>query len=425
MTLGVSVQEIVDKSSNPLLAAHPSWQRVPLGRVARVINGFAFKSAEFNTARAGMPLLRIRDIGHTDTEVYYDGSHDESYVVHRGDLIIGMDGDFNCALWAGRDALLNQRVCKVQVTTGDYDQKFLFYVLPGYLKAINDHTSSVTVKHLSSRTVAEVPLPFPSRAEQERIVSRIDELFSELDAGVAALERVRAGLKRYKASVLSAAVGGQLFKTNRELTIGELPDDWRCLRLGELGTVSGGLTKNPKRKTLPKKMPYLRVANVYANELRLQDVEQIGVRDSEIHRVALATGDLLVVEGNGSLDQIGRVAIWSGEITPCLHQNHIIKVRFDESEVAKFALVYLISVGGRSQIAQVASTTSGLYTLNLSKVSSLTIPLPPPDERRRIVTEVDRRLSLAQQMESAVGAGLLRAARLRRAVLKAAFEGRL
>jgi type I restriction enzyme, S subunit len=128
-----------------------------------------------------------------------------------------MDGDFNCALWRGRPALLNQRVCKVTPDESTYLKRFLAYVLPGYLAAINAYTHSVTVKHLSSRTIADIPLPHPPLAEQRRIVEEIEKQFTRLEAGVAALKRVQAGLKRYRASVLKAACEGKLVPTEVEL----------------------------------------------------------------------------------------------------------------------------------------------------------------------------------------------------------------
>ena len=88
-----------------------------------------------------------------------------------------------------------------------------------------------------------------------------------------------------------------------------LPKGWRWARLEQLGMTFGGLTKNPKRAKLPKQLPYLRVANVYANELRLQEIEHIGVEDSELEKLLVRAGDLLIVEGNGSKTQIGRLAM--------------------------------------------------------------------------------------------------------------------
>ena len=121
--------------------------------------------------------------------------------------------------------------------------------------------------------------------------------------------------------------------------------------------VTGGLTKNSQREKFPIKMPYLRVANVYYNRLDLSEIKEIGVQESEIKDKLLKKDDLLFVEGNGSKEQIGRVAIWNGSIENCLHQNHIIKGRPLGTMLSKFALYYLISDFGRDQILKVAYST--------------------------------------------------------------------
>ena len=207
--------EIVKRNHNGLLSKHGSWGRVALGHVAEILNGFAFKSKHFNASK-GKPLVRIRDVIEGQSETYYNGDFDPGYLVGRGDLLVGMDGDFHCACWHGPEALLNQRVCRMTPDERVYDKGFLTYVLPGYLSAINDHTSSVTVKHLSSRTAAKIPLPLPSVDEQRRIVEKIEELLTDLDAGVAALMRARRHLRRYRASVLKAAVEGRLTERWRQ-----------------------------------------------------------------------------------------------------------------------------------------------------------------------------------------------------------------
>ena len=174
MALGYSPKEIVESGEFPLLAKHPSWERVDLQEIAIVQNGYAFPSTNF-TKGIGLPLIRIRDIDKRDTEDYFQGDYPSDYVVNNGDILIGMDGDFNIARWKGKQALLNQRVCRIIPTTNLYDEKFLVFVLPSFLKAINEKTSSVTVKHLSSRTICDIPLPLPPLPEQHRIVAKIEE----------------------------------------------------------------------------------------------------------------------------------------------------------------------------------------------------------------------------------------------------------
>jgi type I restriction enzyme, S subunit len=165
----------------------------------------------------------------------------------------------------------------------------------------------------------------------------------------------------------------------------QLPGTWAWTALGNAASVGGGLTKNPKRDALQQKVHYLRVANVYANELRLDEVAQIGCTHIEISKTRLEAGDLLIVEGNGSIDQIGRVAMWSSEIEDCSHQNHIIRARMNVGFEPKYALYWLISPEGRTAIERVASSSAGLHTLSITKVSSLPFPICGRPEQQEIV----------------------------------------
>ena len=209
MAFTAKIADIIAADKTGLLACHASWQRVPLSEVASILNGAPFDAALFNAA-SGTPLARIRDVVGGTTSTYYTGDFDEAYLLEQGDLLIGMDGDFNMGYWGARRALLNQRVCKLSVNQDHYDKKFLGFALPGYLAAINANTPSITVKHLSSRTVGEIELPLPPRAEQTRIVEKLEELLGNLDAAVADLQAAQRKLARYRQSLLKAAVEGTL-----------------------------------------------------------------------------------------------------------------------------------------------------------------------------------------------------------------------
>ncbi len=172
-------------------------------------------------------------------------------------------------------------------------------------------------------------------------------------------------------------------------------------------------------------MPYLRVANVQAGSLDLSQMKEIGVTDEDRQRASLKTGDLLIVEGNGSIDQIGRCALWNGEIAECVHQNHIIKARFSDSRLPQWCFTWLLSPHGRAEIEQVAASTSGLHTLSISKVEALPIPIPPPAEAVEILRRVSDALSATADTLAMLDAEAADAARLKQSILKAAFEGRL
>ena len=168
------------------------WEIKKLGEVAGILNGFAFDSKLFTDDSKYKPLIRIRDIKRGYTETFYKGDFSEYYLVKKKDLLIGMDGEFNIAEWKSDDALLNQRVCKIIPNPKDILQGYLLWYLPIVLKAIEDATSFVTVKHLSSRQLQQLPIPVPPLPTQERIVSELDcinsiiekkrEQLKELDA---------------------------------------------------------------------------------------------------------------------------------------------------------------------------------------------------------------------------------------------------
>lgn len=287
--------------------------------------------------------------------------------------------------------------------------KYYKYLLDSLNLARLDRSTAVPGLSRDDYNAVDVTIAPPR--EQERIVAELEKQFSRLDEAVANLKRVKANLNRYKAAVLKSAVDGQLL-------LGLTGAAWPVRHIGDVAVVIGGLTKSPKRLAYQRKLPYLRVANVYANEMRLDEIEYIGVLDSEVEKLLVRQGDLLLVEGNGSADQIGRVALWDGSISDCVHQNHLIKVRLGAEVVPEWALYWLLSPAGRREIEQISSSTSGLHTLSIGKISRLPIPTPPLAEQHQLVEEIQRQFSLLAALDASVRDQLRRAERLRQAVYK-------
>ncbi|HBM9790456.1 TPA: restriction endonuclease subunit S, partial [Escherichia albertii] len=212
----------------------------------------------------------------------------------------------------------------------------------------------------------ELKIDIPAWEEQKIIAEKLDTLLAQVDSTKARLEQIPQILKRFRQAVLAAAVSGKLTNIS--------PINY--FNISQIAQVIGGLTKNSKRNNFELQVPYLRVANVYENELRLEDISKIGVQQKELDRVSLEYEDLLIVEGNGSLDQIGRAALWRDEIKECVHQNHLIKVRANREKISpRFLLFYLMSAQGKAEIINRATSGAGLYTLSISKISSIMVPL--------------------------------------------------
>lgn len=163
--------------------------------------------------------------------------------------------------------------------------------------------------------------------------------------------------------------------------------------LGDVAEIQGGIQKQPKRSPQRNAFPFLRVANVTAQGLSLEEIHAIELFDGELERYRLRRGDLLVVEGNGSASQIGRAAVWDGSIKDAVHQNHLIRVRPGCLLNERFLGLVWNSPSNRAELARIASSTSGLHTLSVTKLKRIMLPLPPVDEQCRIVDFLEDHLS--------------------------------
>uniref|UniRef100_UPI004048C8D2 N-6 DNA methylase n=1 Tax=Algoriphagus sp. TaxID=1872435 RepID=UPI004048C8D2 len=152
---------------------YSTFPLVKLKNLITIQSGFAFDSSKFNESQ-GFPLIRIRNIKKGYTDTLYDGQILKDYIVKNGDLLIGMDGEFNCSIWNGSEALLNQRVCRVSSYKNTI-RGFIFYNIKQKLKEIESETFAVTVKHISTKQILDIEIPLPPIEVQEEIVRELEQ----------------------------------------------------------------------------------------------------------------------------------------------------------------------------------------------------------------------------------------------------------
>jgi type I restriction enzyme S subunit len=479
MAFTMTVAELIDADTSGLLGKHGTWERVPLQEVADILNGAPFDSALFNTTE-GTPLIRIRDVTTGQTRTYYTGTYEDAYLVNQGDLLVGMDGDFNSAFWGPKKALLNQRVCKITPHELFYDKQLLALTLPGYLAAINANTPSVTVKHLSSKTIGEIGLPLPPRAEQTRIVAKLEELLSDLDAGVAELKAAQKKLAQYRQSLLKAAVEGSLTaewrakntptETGTQLLqrilterrarweakqlakfeeqgknppkdwqkkypepvqpdttdLLKLPEGWVWASLDMLGEIASGVAKGSKRDpdVAVREVPYLRVANVQRGFLDLSEVKTILATERDIADLTLQAGDILFNEG-GDRDKLGRGWVWRDEVANCIHQNHVFRMRPYLQEVLPELISHHGNTFGKTWFQNAGKQTTNLASINMGMLRMFPVPLGPADEQRESLNQLEQQIELIDRQAEAVELGLKQSTAQRQNILRAAFAGEL
>ncbi|HGZ7242899.1 TPA: restriction endonuclease subunit S, partial [Streptococcus pneumoniae] len=151
-------------------------KKVKLGEVCEILSGYAFKSSQFNDNKIGLPLIRIRDVERGFSDTYFEGTYPEEYLIKNGDLLITMDGSFILKKWEGDLALLNQRVCKIKITDKSVDEGYISWLIPKFLKEIEDKTPFVTVKHLSVAKIKDISFVLPNKLEQKLIAKKLNTI---------------------------------------------------------------------------------------------------------------------------------------------------------------------------------------------------------------------------------------------------------
>lgn len=260
-------------------------------------------------------------------------------------------------------------------------------VLPEYLYYVTKHMhlekyyTGATIPHIYFKDYKNEKFNLDAIEKQQRIVDILKKIENIIESRQQELQKL---------DDLIRARFVEMFGDNQEVH-----------KLSDIAAITGGLTKNSRRDKLELRKPYLRVANVFFASIDTTEILDIGLTKEEYEKTLLRNGDLLFVEGNGSPDQIGRVAIWNGEIEDCVHQNHLIKARFDLKRMNPvFAMYYFISERGRNQIKKRAVSTSGLYTLSVSKIADFEIPNPPMELQQQFaafIAAIDKSKATVQK----------------------------
>ena len=377
----------------------------------------------------------------------------------------------------GKVAIAHRDLCFSQDSQGlvfDADQisgLYLTYFLSQAVQNFRYEGRGTTISGVTKKHLGEIQVLIPPLPEQRRIVAEIEKQFTRLDASVAALRRTQANLKRYRASVLRAACSGELVPTEAELARAEgreyepadvllerilaerrarwesqekrrgkykepaapdtsdlppLPEGWVLATVDQM-IVRSEYGTSVKCSYESDGIPVLRIPNIVGREIDLTDLkfanQSLPVDDDR----ALQVGDVLMCRTNGSISLIGKTAVIKRPLEP--HHSfasYLLRFRFvDCPPLSDWFHLFATSQLGRNYIEREAASSAGQHNVSLSLIHRMAVPVPPLAEQHRIVAEVERRLSVIQQAETAVEASVQRAERLRQSILKRAFAGEL
>ncbi len=403
-----------------------------------------------------------------------------AHIAPENSIIVGRKGTAGAVYFSGAPSWPIDTAYFATPPSG-FEPRYWFFQLQALQLGRLDQ--STAIPSLSRSNYNPISVRVPPSNEQKRIVSKIDELFSDIEAGERALQRARAALARYRKSVLKAAVTGALTADWREAnkdtlehadkllarilnarreawekaersklkakdkeTKGdawkkkykdpaeyfatsefEMPNNWSWASLDSISWDSSYGTSAKCGYDFTG-VAVLRIPNVRAGNINYKDIK-FATGDSTFVEVELVSqGDLLIVRTNGSAEIIGLGGVVDKPpINPTYFASYLIRFRLlpSEPKLASWINVVWQSETVRAQIRAHAATSAGQYNVSQSNMARFAIPIPPSEEQSEIVSRVEEAFSKADHVEAALDEQERAARALKQSILKAAFEGRL
>lgn len=450
-----------------------NWKMLALSQIAEIRLGKMLSAKAREDGLLQRPYLRNENVrwGTVDLSdlkvMGFKPEEIERYSVHPGDLVICEGGEAGrCAVYRGSESVMYQKaIHRLRPSPG--------VVMPEFLQAAFEYGiksklwfprfSETTIQHLPLEKITAVEIPIPPPKEQDRIVAALDERLSELDASVASLERAERNLIRYRAAVLAAACSGKLVTTEADLArragrsyepadqllarilterrkanikakyeepaqpdtsnLPKLPDGWAWATVEQVANPTRALTYGVVLlgKHEENGIPVLRSSNVRSLWLELDNVKRCAKQiTDQFSRTYLQGGELLVtVRGT-----LGGVVVAPDSLRGVNVSREVAVIPPMRKELMGYLALCLASPQGRRRLAKEVKGNT-YQGVNIEDLRIMPFALPPLIEQERIVAEVDRHLTRADALAASVAQAKRRAQRLRRAILAAAFEGRL
>ena len=397
-------------------------ERIKLSEIAYLLNGYAFKSAKY--VERGIRIIRIANVqdGYIadDKPCYYPLCTDEDiskYMLTENDLLISLTGNVGRVGMLTKGflpAALNQRVSCIRIKDSDtVNKKYLYYYFRQklFIQECVEASKGVAQLNLSTKWLENYTIPVPPLPEQERIVARIEELFSQLDAGVETLKKTKAQLAVYRQAVLETAFRECASKEN--------------VQLGDI------LSEKPRNGYSPKGVDYqtkyrnLTLTATTSGYFRDNCFKYVDIDIDDDSYLWVKHNDFLIQRAN-TIEYVGTSVLYQGEDNRYVYPDLMMKCHTKDGINPQFVVYQLQSRVCKTHFREHATGTSGsMPKINQQTVMTAPIVMTSLDEQERIVKQIGERLSVCDNIEKTVDTALQQTEAMRQSILKDAFEGSL
>jgi len=356
-------------------------KKIRLGDACDILNGFAFKSE--NYVDSGIRVIRIANVqkGYIEdnTPAFYPLETNEldRYMLEEGDLLMSLTGNVGRVAILKKEfmpAALNQRVACLRLKTDRITKDYLFHVLNSdfFEQQCIQSSKGVAQKNMSTEWLKDYEIPMYSKEQQESIAYILDKTKNIIISQNHELQKLDNLIKARFVEMF-----GDMYLNSK---------GWPEAKLESMADVVSGITKGRKTKAEDlTEVPYMAVSNVKDGYIDWTTMKTIEATQQEIEKYRLLADDVLMTEG-GDPDKVGRGAIIKEPLENCIHQNHIFRVRLDESMMRpEFFAEYLQHQRSKRYFLRCAKQTTGIASINMTQLRALPVLMPPLSRQEEFV----------------------------------------
>jgi type I restriction enzyme S subunit len=383
------------------MALPKGWVECALHDVNDVIAGQSPESQYYNMNNEGLPFFQ----GKTDFGKVYPTNRiyctNVTKTAQCGDILLSVRAPVGPTNLARETVGIGRGINAIH-PLGGIDSWFILYFFRSIEPTFSGTGTGTTFNAVTVDKVRNLSIPLPPLAEQHRIITKVDALFSELDKGVDCLQTIKTQLKTYRQAVLKWAFEGKYEY--------QLFGNITTSRLGKM------LDKNKNKGT---NKPYIRNINVRWFEFDLTDLLQMRFNENENEQFDIIKGDLVICEGG----EPGRCAIWKSDDS-IKYQKALHRVRPNENVSSEYLMYYIRHIVDTGKISEYFTGT-GIKHLTGESLRRIPVPVQEISKQHDIVAAIESRLSICDKLEQLVDENITNSEALRQSILKKAFEGRL
>jgi len=392
------------------------WEMVKLGDACQVIMGQSPPSTSYNTEGIGLPFFQGK-AEFTDLHpIVEKWCSTPNKIAEPNDILLSVRAPVGTTNIADARCCIGRGLAAIRFN----NYKYGFYFLRSKQQELDSKGTGTTFRAVSGETIRETLFPLPPVETQQNIVSKIEELFSEIDKGIETLRTAQQQLKVYRQAVLKWAFEGKL--TNVDMKDGELPRGWDVLRLKEIAAeISDGDHQAPPKSI--SGVPFITISNVNKANNKIDFSNTFSVTTEYYVNLKMnrrpQKGDVLyTVTGS-----FGIPILIDFDKEFCF-QRHIGLIRPLVTTNQKW-LYYLLQSPLVFNQAKETATGTAQKTVALNSLRNFEVPYCSIETQERIVEEIESRLSVADKMDETIAQSLQQAEVLKQSILKQAFEGKL